>query len=113
MKSANMDALVVIGTTAAYTLSAYNTFPTPIWHGIYSDASSLVITFTLLGKYIELKTKGRTGAAIRHMLELQAKIARVKKADGSEVDTPVQLIQPEDIIIVKPGEKIPVDSVVM
>lgn len=113
MRSANMDTLVVLGTTAAYVFSAYNTFPAPTWHGIYYDASSLVITFILLGKYLELKTKGRTGAVIRKMLELQPKAARVKKADGSEVETPVELIQPGDIIIVRPGEKIPVDSTVV
>lgn len=108
--SANMDTLVVLGTTAAYVFSAYNTFPAPAWHGIYYDASSLVITFILLGKYLELKTKGRTSAVIRKMLELQPKAARVKKADGSEVETPVELLQAGDIVIVRPGEKIPVDS---
>ncbi len=113
MKAANMDTLVVLGTTAAYAFSAYNTFPAPAWHGIYYDASSLVVTFILLGKYLELKTKGRTGAVIRKMLELQPKAARVKKADGSEVETPVELIQTGDIIVVRPGEKIPVDSIVV
>ncbi|AIF84261.1 copper/silver-translocating P-type ATPase [Candidatus Nitrososphaera evergladensis SR1] len=113
MKSANMDTLVVLGTTATYAFSAYNTFPVPTWHGIYYDASSLVITFILLGKYLELKTKGKTGAVIRKMLELQPKTARVKKADGSEVETRVELIQPGDIMIVRPGEKIPVDSTVV
>ena len=113
MKSANMDTLIVIGTTAAYAFSAYNTFPAPAWHGIYYDASSLVLTFILLGKYLELKTKGRTGAVIRKMLELQPKAARVKRADGSEAETPIELIQAGDIIIVRPGEKIPVDSTVV
>lgn len=113
MKAANMDTLVVLGTTAAYAFSAYNTFPAPSWHGIYYDASSLVVTFILLGKYLELKTKGKTGALIRKMLELQPKAAKVKKADGSEVETPVELIQPGDIVIVRPGEKIPVDSTVV
>jgi Cu+-exporting ATPase len=111
--SANMDTLVVLGTTAAYVFSAYNTFPAPAWHNIYYDASSLVITFILLGKYLELKTKGKTGAAIRKLLELQPKAARVKKADGSEVDTPVELVQAGDIMIVRPGERIPVDSTVV
>lgn len=113
MRSANMDTLVVLGTTAAYVFSAYNTFPEPMWHGIYYDASSLVITFILLGKYLELKTKGMTGAVIRKMLELQPKTAKVKRADGSEIETPVELIQPGDIIIVRPGEKVPVDSTVV
>ncbi|WP_337862670.1 heavy metal translocating P-type ATPase [Nitrososphaera sp.] len=113
MKSANMDTLVVLGTTAAYAYSAYSTFPEPMWHGIYYDASSLVITFILLGKYLELKTKGKTSAVIRKMLELQPKAARVKRADGTEAETPVELIQKGDIIIVRPGERIPVDSTVV
>lgn len=111
--SANMDTLVVLGTTAAYVFSAYNTFPAPAWQHIYYDASSLVITFILLGKYLELKTKGRTGAIIRKMLELQPKAARVKKADGTEVETPVELVQAGDIIIVRPGDRVPVDSTVV
>ena len=112
-RSANMDTLVVLGTTAAFAFSAYNTFPEPMWHGIYYDASALVITFILLGKYLELKTKGKTSAVIRKMLELQPKIARVKKADGTEVETPIEMIQPGDIVIVRPGEKISVDSSVI
>ncbi|MER3407377.1 MAG: copper-translocating P-type ATPase [Nitrososphaera sp.] len=113
MKSANMDTLVVLGTTAAYAFSAYSTFPETMWHGIYYDASVLVITFILFGKYLELKTKGRTGAVIRRMLELQPRSAKVKKADGSELYTPVELIQQGDIIIVRPGEWVPVDSTVV
>lgn len=113
LKSANMDTLVVLGTSAAYFVSAFNTFPTPMWHGIYYDASSLVITFILLGKYLEIKTKGKTSSIIRKMLELQPKTAKVKKADGSEIETPVALIQSGDIIIVRPGEKVPVDSTVL
>ena len=112
-RSANMDTLVVLGTTAAYVFSAYNTFPEPMWHGIYYDASALVVTSILLGKYLELKTKGKTSAVIRKMLELQPKAARVKKSDGNEIETPIELIQPGDIVIVRPGEKIPVDSAVM
>ncbi|MEO9295405.1 MAG: heavy metal translocating P-type ATPase [Nitrososphaera sp.] len=111
--SANMDTLVVLGTTAAYVFSVYNTFPAPAWHNIYYDASSLVITFILLGKYLELKTKGKTSAIIRKMLELQPKAARVKKADGSEVETPVELVQAGDIMVVRPGDRIPVDSTVV
>ena len=92
-----------------YVFSAYNTFPEPMWHSIYYDASALVVTFILLGKYLELKTKGKTSAVIRKMLELQPKAARVKKSDGSEIETPIELIQPGDIVIVRPGKKIPVD----
>jgi Cu+-exporting ATPase len=113
LRSANMDSLVVLGTTAAFAFSTYNTFPTVNWHGIYYDASTLVITFIVLGKYLELKTKGRTSSIIRRMLELQPKTARVKRADGTEVETPIDLVNSGDIIIVKPGAQIPVDSEVI
>src|SRR5581483_7652651 len=110
MKSANMDTLVVLGTTTAYVFSAFNTFPTPTWHNIYYDAAAVVVTFIILGKYLELKTKGRTSSVIRKMLELQPRIARIKKESGEEVEIPLELIQPGDIIVVRPGEKIAVDS---
>lgn len=113
LRSANMDTLVVIGTTTAYVYSAFNTFPAANWHGIYYDASALVVTFIILGKYLEIKTKGRTGSIIRKMLELQPKAAKVKKVDGSEVETPVELIQSGDVVIVRPGERVPIDSIVV
>ncbi len=112
MKSANMDTLVVVGTTAAYIFSAFNTFPNPAWHNIYYDAGAVVITFIILGKYLENKTKGKASSAIKKMLELQPKIARIKK-DGQEVEMPIELIKLGDMIIVRPGEKIPVDSLII
>lgn len=113
MKSANMDTLVVLGTTTAYVFSAYHTFPVPMWDNLYYDAASVVITFILLGKYMELKTKGRTSSSIRKLLELQPKTAKVRKDNGEEIEVPVEQIQHGDIIIVRPGEKIPVDSSVI
>lgn len=92
-----MDTLVVLGTTTAYAFSVLNIFPTASWHNIYYYASTLVITFTILGKYLEIKTKGRTSSIIRKMLELQPKTAKVKRPDGSEAETPVELIQLGDI----------------
>jgi len=112
MKSANMDTLVVTGTTAAYLFSAFNTFPNPVWHNIYYDAASVVITFIILGKYLENKTKGKASSIIRKMLELQPKTAKIKK-DGEELEVPIELIKPGDVIVVRPGEKIPVDSIVL
>lgn len=91
----------------------FNTFPTASWHNIYYYASTLVITFIILGKYLEIKTKRRTSSIIRKMLELQLKTAKVKRPDGSEAETPVELIQSGDIVIVRPGERIPVDSIVI
>lgn len=113
LRSANMDTLVVIGTTTAFVYSAFNTFPVASWHGIYYDASAFVITFIILGKYLEIKTKGRTSSIIHKMLELQPKTAKVKRPDGSEVGTPIELIQSGDIVIVRPGERVPVDSTVV
>jgi Cu+-exporting ATPase len=111
MKSANMDTLVVIGTTAAYLFSAFNTFPTPTWHNIYYDAGAVVITFIVFGKYLENKTKGKASSIIKRMLELQPKTARIIE-DGKEREVPIELIKAGDVIAVRPGEKIPVDSVV-
>lgn len=113
LRSANMDTLIVLGTTTAFVYSAFNTFPAANWHGIYYDASALVITFIILGKYLEIKTKGKTSSVIRKMLELQPKTARVKKEDGSEVETPIDLLQVGDVVIVRPGERVPVDSTVV
>jgi Cu+-exporting ATPase len=110
MKSANMDTLVVLGTTASYIFSAYNTFPTPAWNNLYYDAAAVVITFIILGKYMELKTKGRTSSTIKKLLELQPKTAKVKKDNGKEIEIPIEHIQLGDIIVVRPGEKVPVDS---
>ncbi len=112
MKSANMDTLVVTGTTAAYLFSAFNTFPVPAWHNIYYDASSIVITFIILGKYLENKTKGKASSIIRKMLELQPKRVKIKK-DSQETEVPVELLKPGDIIVVRPAEKIPVDGLVL
>jgi P-type Cu+ transporter len=123
MKSANMDTLVVLGTTTAYIFSAFNTFPVPLWHNIYYDAATVVVTFIILGKYMELRTKGKTGSIIKKMLELQPKTARIKKKENDdrnnnsssseEIETPIELIQPGDAIVVRPGEKIPVDSIIV
>ncbi len=112
MKSANMDTLVVTGTTAAFLFSVFNTFPTPVWHNIYYDAASIVITFIILGKYLENKTKGKASSIIKKMLELQPKTARIRKNE-TETEISIELIQPGDILIIKPGEKIPVDSIVV
>lgn len=110
--SANMDTLVATGTTAAFLFSAFNTFPSPVWHNLYYDASSVVITFILLGKYLENKTKGKTTSVIRMILEMQPRTARSIQ-DGKEIEVPVEAIMEGDIILVRPGEKIPIDSVVL
>jgi len=112
MKTANMDTLVSIGTTAAFLLSAWYTFPIPVWRNIYYDSSAIVISFVLLGKYLETKTKGKTSAVIKKLLEIRPKRARILK-DGVEEEIPAELIQVGDIMVVRPGEKIATDGVVI
>ncbi len=112
MKTATMDTLVSVGTTAAYFLSVWYTFPTPQWQYLYFDVSAVVISFVLLGKYLENKTKGRTSAVIKKLLEIQPKRATII-VDGVEKEVPIELIQVGDIMIVRPGEKIPTDGIVI
>ena len=109
-KNPNMDVLVAIGTSAAYFYSVYVTF-TGQGKLYYTTAVSLM-TFLILGKLLEAIAKGRTSAAIRKLMGLRAKKARVVR-DGNEIEIPVEDVQVGDVVLVKPGEKIPVDGVVI
>ena len=109
---ANMDVLVALGTSAAYLYSIYNMFFGHAHHALYFEASALIITLVLLGKYMEQRAKGKTSEAIRKLMDYGAKTARVLR-DGQEFDIPVEEVQKGDIVRVRPGEKIPVDGVVV
>ncbi|HCL55681.1 MAG TPA: heavy metal translocating P-type ATPase [Spirochaetia bacterium] len=109
-KSAGMDLLVVLGTSAAYFLSLYNGLNGK--KDLYFEASAVIITLVLLGKYLEEKAKGKTSEAIKKLIGLQAKTARIIQ-DGKEIDIPIEEVQKDDIILVRPGEKIPVDGVIV
>ncbi len=117
-RTANMDTLVVIGTTVAYLYSAVVTlFPTLIEQaGIqpepYFDVSTIIIGLILLGRYFEAKAKAGTSEAIKKLIGLQAKTARVIR-DKKEIDIPIEEVKIDDIIRVRPGEKIPVDGVIV
>lgn len=106
---ANMDVLIAMGTTAAYFYSIYNAFIAGDVGNLYFEASAVIITLILLGKYLESVAKGRTSEAIKKLLGLQAKTARVVR-NGKEEDIPIEEVVVGDIIIVRPGEKIPVDG---
>lgn len=106
---ANMDVLVSMGTSAAYFYSVYNLL-TGV-HEYYFEASAVIITLILLGKTFEAIAKGKTSEAIRKLMGLQAKTARVIK-DGKEVDIPIEKVKIGDIIVVRPGEKLPVDGII-
>ncbi|MGV7226028.1 MAG: heavy metal translocating P-type ATPase [Nitrosopumilus sp.] len=112
MKSANMDTLIVLGTTTAFVFSIFHTFPNVVFEHIHYETTAAIITFIILGKYLESKTKGKASSAIKKLLELQPKVATVRK-DGIESEVPIELLQQGDVVIVKPGEKIPVDSKIL
>lgn len=107
---ANMDVLVSMGTSAAYFYSLYN-----LVKGIneyYFEASAVIITLILLGKTFEAVAKGKTSEAIKKLMGLQPKTARVIK-DGVEMDIPIEEVNIGDIIVVRPGERIPVDGIIV
>jgi P-type Cu+ transporter len=114
--SANMDVLVALGTSAAYFYSLYLAVRS-IGSGahmteLYFETSAVLITLILLGKLFEAKAKGRSSQAIRKLMGLKAKTAVVVR-DGEELTIPVEDVRPGDIVHVKPGEKVPVDGIVL
>lgn len=116
--SANMDTLVALGTGVAYLYSLFATlFPQflesqGIAAEVYYETASVVITLILLGKLLENRAKGKTSEAIRKLMGLQAKTARVIR-NQQEIDIPITQVMVKDIILVRPGEKIPVDGKVI
>ena len=106
-KSTNMDVLVALGTTTALVYSILTTFF--IDGKTFYEAMSMILTFLLIGKYFEHKTKGQTSEAIKKLIGLQPKTATLLK-DGEEIEIPIEEIEVGDILIVRPGEKIPVDG---
>ncbi len=110
-KSTNMDVLIAIGTSTALIYSIYITF-TPTMGKTFYEAMSMIITFLLLGKYLEHKTKGQASEAIKKLIGLQPKTATILK-DGEEIEIPIEEIEVGDVIVVRPGEKIPVDGKVV
>jgi Cu+-exporting ATPase len=107
--SANMDVLVALGTSAAYFFSVYNMFS---GGHLYFETSAILITLILLGKYLEERAKGKTKEAISKLMDLTPKKARVVR-DGVELDIPTEEVKVGDIVIVRPGEKLPVDGVIV
>ena len=114
--SPDMNSLVLLGTSAAYLYSVVATFvpqllPAGTQH-VYFEASAAIITLILLGKYLEALAKGRTGEAIRKLMGLQAKTARIERG-GVVLEVPLDEVLPGDVVQVRPGEKIPVDGRVL
>ncbi|MFC6445657.1 heavy metal translocating P-type ATPase [Shinella zoogloeoides] len=109
----DMNSLVVIGTFAAWSFSTVATFAPGLLPGgtanVYFEAAAVIVTLILAGRYLEARAKGRTGEAIRHLAGLRAKSARVLR-DGKAEDVPLESVVPGDIVLVRPGEKVPVDG---
>src|SRR5215469_6505183 len=111
--SANMDTLISVGSTAAYVMSVVATFlPHVVGAITFYDTTALIVTLIFLGKYLEARAKGQTNEAIKKLIGLQARTAHVTKA-GREVEVPIEQVQVGDVLVVRPGEKIPVDGVVL
>ncbi len=108
-RSANMDVLIMLGTLASF-LTGPPTFFMPIQN--YAGVGAMIMSFHLTGRYIEAKAKGRASQAIRKLLEMEAKTAKVIR-DGKEVEIPLAEVQVGDLMIIRPGEKIPTDGVVI
>ena len=115
--SANMDTLIAVGTSTAYLYSIVATFfpsffmRAGIKPDVYFDTAAVILTLIILGKFLEARAKGQASEAIQKLLKLQAKTALVLR-DGKEQKIPIEEVKVGDIVIVKPGEKIPVDGVI-
>ena len=114
---ANMDTLVALSTGIAFLFSAFNTLNPQFWHSrgqhpyVYFEAAAVVIAFISLGKLLEERAKSNTSSAIRKLMGLQPKTVRIVE-EGNERELPVAQVRVGQVIVVRPGEKIPVDGVV-
>lgn len=117
-RSANMDTLVALGTGVAYLFSVFNTLYPEFWHSrglhshVYFEAAAVIISFILLGKLLEEKAKGNTSSAIKKLMGLQPNTVTLVKS-GEQLVVPIEQIISGDVILVKPGERIAVDGVVV
>src|SRR3989475_767519 len=114
----DMNTLIALGTSAAYGYSVAATLVPDVFTAggaipqVYFDSSAAIITLILLGRVLEARAKGRTSEALTRLIGLQAKQARVIR-DGRELDIPVEEVKVGDVVIVRPGEKVPVDGVIL
>ncbi len=120
-RQVNMNTLIVVGTTAAYGISVVATFLPQLFIGaglephqyLYYETSSAIVALVLAGRYLEARARSHTSDAIRGLLALGAKSARVRRPGGAEEDVPIDQLQVGDVIIVRPGETIATDGLVI
>jgi len=116
---ATMDTLVALGTGTAYVFSVFNTLFPGFWHArglhvhVYFEASAVIILFVLLGRLLEERARGKTSSAIRRLMGLQPREVTLKQVDGTHSRVQVKEVQPGNILVVKPGERIAVDGEVI
>ncbi len=116
-RTSDMNTLIAVGTSAAFLYSVAMTVAPQVFRGlgiapaVYYDTAAVIVTLILLGRFLEAIAKGRTSEAIRRLMGLRAKTARVVR-DGEEQDIPVDEVRSGDLVIVRPGEKVPVDGIV-
>ncbi|WP_028319983.1 heavy metal translocating P-type ATPase [Desulfatiglans anilini] len=112
-RSANMDVLVAMGSSVAYFYSLALLFHPPLGEHVYFETSAVIITLIKLGKMLEARTKGKTGGAIRKLMDLRPKTATIRTDGEEEKQIPLTMVQVGDTLVVRPGESIPVDGVVL
>ena len=117
-RTANMSTLIAVGTSAAYVYSVVGTFAPGFFERggleaeVYYDTAVVIISLILLGKYLEARAKSQTSSAIKKLMGLRPKTARLLR-DGQEVDVAIDEVTPGDVVVVRPGEKLPVDGVIV
>lgn len=116
-RAPNMDSLIAVGTAAALLYSLYATVRAlagdhQAAHGLYYESAAVIIALVLLGKFLEAKAKGKTSEAIKKLMGLTPKTALIER-DGEEVAVPVEQVAPGDVVVVRPGDRIPVDGAIL
>ncbi len=114
-RASNMDTLIALGTTAAYIYSAAVTivpgyFP---FASVYFETAAIIITLILVGKLLETRTKEKASSAVRKLMDLQPRMAKVIREGAREQDIPIEQVQEGDLLIIRPGERVPVDGIVV
>jgi P-type Cu+ transporter len=114
-RASNMDTLIAIGTTAAYLYSATVTiipayFP---FESVYFETAAIIITLILIGRLLETRTKEKASDAVRKLLDLQPKMAKVIRKGGIEEEVPIEQVQEGEVVVIRPGERIPTDGIVI
>jgi P-type Cu+ transporter len=114
-RASNMDTLIAIGTTAAYLYSAVVTlapgyFP---FKSVYFETAAIIITLILIGRLLETRTKEKASGAVRKLLDLQPRMAKVIREGRMEIEVPIEQVKEGEVMIIRPGERIPTDGVII